>query len=78
VALQGVVLPNNLPEYLDESNGESSLLSFVVHMWKEEEASEKQRISWRGHITAVPNGERHYFLDINEIPIFILSCLETQ
>jgi hypothetical protein len=71
-------LPENPPEYLNESNGEASLLSFVVRIWKEDSASEEQLPSWRGHITLVPHGERHYFTDISQIPDLIVAHLNLQ
>jgi hypothetical protein len=71
-------LPENPPEYSNEPNGESSLLSFVVRIWKEDPASEEQQPSWRGHITPVPGGERHYFKSIGEIPDLIVAHLKLQ
>jgi hypothetical protein len=71
-------LPENPPDYLNESNGESSLLSFIVHLWKEDSGSEEQQISWRGHITPMPNGKRHYFKNIGEIPDLIVAHLKSQ
>lgn len=71
-------MPNIPPEYANESNGESSLLSFVVRLWKEESASEEQQTGWRGHITPVPNGRRHYFTNISEIPDLIVAHLKLQ
>jgi hypothetical protein len=78
VAIEGVELPENPPEYLNEPNGEPSLLSFVVHLWKEETFSEGHQIIWRGHITPVPSGKRQYFTDISEISDFIAAHLEEQ
>jgi hypothetical protein len=71
-------LPENSSEYLSESNGESTLLSFVVHLWKEETNSEELHISWRGHITPVPNGVRLYFTDVSQIPELIIAHLNLQ
>jgi len=71
-------LPENPPEDLNEPNDESSLLSFVVRIWKEDSASEEQQPSWRGHITPVPGGERHYFKSIREIPDLIIAHLKLQ
>lgn len=76
--MEGVDLPENPPEYPNDSNGESSLLSFVVRLWREGPASEDQQTSWRGHITPVPNGERHYFKSIGEIPDLIVAHLKLQ
>ena len=71
-------MPENPPEYSNEPNGESSLLSFIVHVWKEESDSEEQQPNWRGHITPVPNGERHYFTNISQIPELIVAHLNVQ
>jgi len=71
-------LPENPPEYPNESNGEASLLSFVVRLWKEASASAEEQAKWRGHITPIPNGKRYYFSDINEISVIIRSQLEDQ
>ncbi len=77
MVLKGVDLPENPPEYPNEANDESTLLSFVVRLWKEE-SSEDQQAVWRGHITCVPNGERYYFTDIKDIPDFITARLSPQ
>jgi hypothetical protein len=71
-------LPKNPPEYPNESNGEASLLSFVIRLWKEEPASDEHQTCWRGHITPVPNGKRQYFTNINEIPDLIVAHLKLQ
>jgi len=68
-------LPENPPEYSIESNDESSLLSFVVHLWKEDSDSEAPHTNWRGHITPVPNGTRLYFTNITQIPELIAAHL---
>jgi len=78
VVKDGGELPENPPEYLNESNGESSLLSFVVRIWKEDSASGGEQSSWRGHITPVPSGERNYFKSIGEIPDLIVAHLKLQ
>lgn len=71
-------MPKDPPEYANEANGESSLLSFVVHLWKEESSSEEHKKNWRGHITPVPDGKRHYFTNISEIPDLIVAHLKLQ
>jgi hypothetical protein len=76
VVIEGAALPENPPEYSNEPNGESSLLSFVVRIWKEDSATEEQQASWRGHITPVPDGDRHYFKSIFEIPDLIVAHLK--
>jgi hypothetical protein len=45
---------------------------FVVKIWLE---TNKQQLKWRGYITNVLSGERHYFEDLFEIAIFINSDL---
>jgi hypothetical protein len=71
-------LPEKPAEEPDVPNGGSSLLSFVVRIWKEDTASEEQPRSWRGHLTPVPNGERHYFTNISQIPELIAAHLNLQ
>jgi hypothetical protein len=78
VVIKGAELPENPPKYSNESNGESSLLSFVIHLWKEDSDSEALQPNWRGHITPVPSGERHYFTNLNEIPNLIVAHLKLQ
>lgn len=71
-------MPENPPEDLYEPNGEFSLLSFVVRIWKEDSSSEEQQTGWRGHITPVPDGQRHYFTSLSEIPNLIVAHLKLQ
>jgi hypothetical protein len=73
---QGVALHEPAPEYPSESNGEVSLLSFIVRLWKEGDSSDEQKTDWRGHITAISNGKRQYFTNINEIPNLITTFLK--
>ena len=68
----------NSREYPNDSNGESSLISFVIHVWKEDSVVEERQKNWRGHITPVPNGERYYFKDLSEIPELIVAHLSSQ
>jgi hypothetical protein len=44
--------------------------SFVVKVWREE-TQQETRVVWRGHITHVPSGQRQFFTDLHEIPLFI-------
>lgn len=58
-------------------NSGANILSFIVRVWMEEPDSEGRQKTWRGHITPIPDGKRHYFTDINEIPAFIAAYLKT-
>jgi len=60
-----------------DSAGEADIVSFIVRLWKEDSSEEHQTI-WRGHITFVPNGERHYFADLNEITNLIRAQLKSR
>jgi hypothetical protein len=71
-------LPEHSPQYPNELNGEVSLLSFVIRLWKEESISQDEQTNWRGHITPIPNGTRHYFTNISEIPALIAAHLKFQ
>ena len=71
-------MPEHPPEYPNESNGEASLRSFVIRIWKEDSGSAEEQPGWRGHITPVPGGERHYFKSLREIPDLIVEYLALQ
>jgi len=71
-------LPKSRRDLTDEFVSEAKILSFVVRIWREEASSEKQPAVWRGHITPIPGGKRHYFLDIQDIPDFIAARLKEQ
>ena len=62
----------------DSENDEVSILSFIIRIWEEDTDIKKEEKGWRGHLTLIPNGERQYFSDINEIPAFILAHLKAQ
>ena len=71
-----VNLPVDLKDLENETQGEASMFSFLVRVWKEETGSQDDPVIWRGHITPVGKGERHYFRDIGEIPAFIRAHLD--
>ena len=71
-------LPKSRPDLANEINGEAHILSFIVRIWREEAVAEKHQSNWRGHITPVPNGKRHYFSDIKDIANFIAAHLKAQ
>jgi hypothetical protein len=50
---------------------ESQVHSFIVKLWLEAVADEAERAAWHGQITHVPDGERRYFTDLDEIRSFI-------
>lgn len=50
--------------------------SFIVKVWVEEHAEEGGRGTWRGHITHVSSGRRHYLENLDEIGDFIAPYLE--
>jgi hypothetical protein len=54
---------------------ESKTHSFIVKVWLEETADEPRRVTWRGHITHVPGGERRYLKDLDEIAFFTVPYL---
>lgn len=51
-------------------------LSFIIKVWIEEMALEGRPARWRGHITAVPSGDRKYVQDLAGINSFVESYLE--
>lgn len=50
--------------------------SFIVRVWVEEPARGAEGVSWRGHVTHVPGGERRYLKDLGDIVDFISPYLE--
>jgi len=54
---------------------EANTHSFIVKIWLEESAEENEQASWQGHITHVFTGERRYFMNLDEISIFIAPYL---
>lgn len=54
----------------------SSTHSFIIKIWLEERPTEGRGTSWHGHITHVPDGQRRYLKDLNEITVFIKPFLE--
>jgi hypothetical protein len=71
-------LSNIQPDSARKTNGDANIVSFIVRIWREEIAHEDRQPIWRGHITSVPIGRRHYFRDIGEIPDLIKSDLKLQ
>jgi hypothetical protein len=57
---------------------ETYILSFIVRVWKEELSSQEPQTTWRGHVTRIPDGERRYFKNINEIPDLMMAQLKSQ
>jgi hypothetical protein len=50
--------------------------SFIVKIWLEETIEEAGRATWRGHITHVFSGKRHYLQDLDDIATFITPYIE--
>ncbi|MGH2493868.1 MAG: hypothetical protein ACRDIV_04105 [Ktedonobacteraceae bacterium] len=57
---------------LDEPNAQS----FIVKVWVEDSAEKNGRGVWHGHITHVPDHERHYLKNLGEVEDFIAPHLE--
>jgi hypothetical protein len=56
---------------------ECSTHSFIVKIWLEETPEESSHPLWRGHITHVPSGKRHYFSSLERILSFIVPYLRS-
>jgi len=54
---------------------QSSTHSFIIRFWIEESVEEEGLVTWRGHITHVPNGERRYLQSLDDISSFIAPHL---
>lgn len=74
----GVHLTDNFSEYPNDFDVNASLMSFIVHIWKEKSSSKKGDVVWRGHITAITDGRRQYFSEIKEIPTVLAKYIEVE
>ena len=50
--------------------------SFIVKVWVEDSNGEAGHSMWRGYITHVSSGKRHYIKNLDEISDFIAPHLE--
>jgi hypothetical protein len=64
--------------YESDLTDDANIFSFVIRIWREEITSDKGQTIWRGHITPIPNGKRHYFSDIQDIPAYMTAHLKEQ
>jgi hypothetical protein len=71
-------LPESSPNSADEIASEVIIISFIVRVWREEPSSKEHEEVWRGHITPIREGTRHYFSNINEIPALIEAHLRAK
>ncbi len=72
---QGNLAPKQSDETTCQPASEYRAHSFIVKVWLEEEANQGERTTWRGRITHVPGGERHYLQNLNEVARFIAPYL---
>jgi hypothetical protein len=54
---------------------EQKVQSYIVKIWIEETICERGKGAWRGYITHVSSGERHYVKSIDEITNFFQQHL---
>ena len=71
-------MSNGLPETTNGDYADVTLQSFIVRVWKEETGDNTHPPIWRGHITPIPRGNRHYFTELKEIQTFIVTYLENS
>lgn len=57
---------------------ESNVHSFIVKLWLEETDGKTDRGDWRGHVTHVPSGERHYIKSPYELTRIITPYLQGE
>ena len=51
--------------------------SFIIKIWIEGLTEGQDHLTWHGHITHVPGGERRYLKDLDEIRFFVWPYLES-
>jgi len=59
---------------LDELN----IHSFIIKIWLEKRAETDRPVAWRGNITHVASGQREHLQNLNDVSVFIASCLENM
>ena len=57
------------------SSVDSSIQSFIIRIWVEEQAESHDAKGWRGHITHVPTGKKHYLNGLDDISSFMRPYL---
>lgn len=55
---------------------ESTVHSFIVKLWLEDESGETSRLRWHGYITHVPSGARRYFRKLSDVTDFIKQYVD--
>jgi len=55
---------------------ESTLHSFIVKLWLDDQDGKKGQRVWRGYITHVPSGAHRYLKRLSDIDAFIKEYLE--
>ncbi|HLO17502.1 MAG TPA: hypothetical protein VK206_21905 [Anaerolineales bacterium] len=71
-------MPKYTPDVEHDVSSEADILSFIVRVWREEPVAKNRRAIWRGHVTPVPEGERHYFSNLKDVPTLIAAYLKAQ
>ncbi|MCB0061851.1 MAG: hypothetical protein KDE19_07045, partial [Caldilineaceae bacterium] len=57
---------------------EADISSFVIRIWIEEPGDESSGTTWRGHITHVLSGKRHYFQELDAIATILSPYLQRK
>jgi len=68
-------LTESLQDSENNATSDAKILSFIVRVWREESATKKRQALWRGFVSSVPNGKRHYFSSIKEVCEFLDTYL---
>ena len=55
---------------------ESTVHSFIVKLWLEDQGEETTRLKWHGNITHVPSGARRSFQKLSDVTDFIEQYID--
>jgi len=58
-----------------DHSAESTLHSFIVKLWLDDQDGEKGQRVWRGYVTHVPTGAQRYLKRLSDIDEFIKEYL---
>ncbi len=72
------LLPDHLLHGDPSEHDTHRIHSFIIRVWMEEHGTEVQGPIYRGQVVCLPDGERQYFKDLNEILVVIQNCIQKK
>jgi hypothetical protein len=70
--------PPSHADDIAQDQAEPASHSFIIKVWVEDMALEKNGNTWRGHITHVISGTRRYLKSLGDVSLFIAPYIEAM